>query len=186
MSGAGGEESGMRSILRAALAASLLAVPSIGKAQAATFLGYSTAVPKGWNSATPSSSMRLAQYAIPGAAGSTPVEVVVYFFGPGQGGDPAANMERWHSQFSNPDGSPVKEVVTHEKTTFPITFVEYRGTYARGMGAGSSAANALPNHLLMAAIAETPKGSLFVQCYGPIAAAEAQRAAFRAFVLGLK
>jgi hypothetical protein len=54
------------------------------------------------------------------------------------------------------------------------------------VGAGSSAADARPNHLLMAAIAETPKGSLFVQCYGPIAAAEAQRAAFRAFVLGLK
>lgn len=113
-----------------------------------------------------SSSMRLAQYTIAGAPGALPVEVVVYFFGvPGQGGDPAANLERWHSQFSSPDGTPVKEVVTHEKSAFPITFAEYRGTYARGVGAGSSAAEARPNHLLMAAIAETP-GSLFVRAMG--------------------
>jgi hypothetical protein len=179
----------MRRLLPALAAALVAAAPlaaPLAAQQPATFLGYTTTVPKGWTSATPSSSMRLAQYVIPGAAGSLPVEVVVYFFGPGQGGDPAANLERWHSQFSNPDGTPVKEVVTHEKTAFPITFAEYRGTYARGVGAGSSAADARPNHLLMAAIAETPKGSLFVQCYGPIAAAEAQRAAFRAFVLGLK
>lgn len=175
----------MRRLLPA-LAAVLLAAAPLAAQQPATFLGYATTVPKGWTSATPSSSMRLAQYVIPGAAGSLPVEVVVYFFGPGQGGDPAANMERWHSQFSNPDGSPVKEVVTHETTAFPITFAEYRGTYARGVGVGSSAAEARPHHLLLAAIAETPKGSLFVQCYGPIAATEAQRAAFRAFVLGLK
>lgn len=178
----------MRRLLPALAAALVAAAPLAPAAaqQPATFLGYTTTVPTGWSSATPSSSMRLAQYVIPGAPGSVPVEVVVYFFGPGQGGDPAANMERWHSQFSNPDGSPVQEVVTHERTTFPITFVEYRGTYARGVGTGSSAADARPNHLLLAAIAETPKGSLFVQCFGPVAATEAQRAAFRAFVLGLK
>lgn len=173
-------------IAAAALLVAMSGTPSLGTAQAATFLGYSTTVPAGWTSAPVNSSMRLAQYTVPGAPGTTPVEVVVYFFGPGQGGDPAANLERWHSQFSNPDGSPVREIVTHEKTAFPITFAEYRGTYARGTGAGSSAADARPNHLLLAAIAETPKGTLFVQCFGPIAATEAQRAAFRTFVLGLK
>jgi hypothetical protein len=177
---------GVMRFVGTSLTVASLAVASAGHAQSATFLGYSTTVSKAWASATPSSSMRLAQYTIAGAPGTLPVEVVVYFFGPGQGGDPAANLERWHSQFSNPDGTPVKEVVTHEKSAFPITFAEYRGTYARGVGAGSSAADARPNHLLMAAIAETPKGSLFVQCYGPAAATEAQRAAFRAFVLGLK
>jgi hypothetical protein len=174
----------MRPIV-ATFVSTLLATTPV-MAQSATFLGYTTQVPKAWTSATPSSSMRLAQYTVPGAAGALPVEVVVYFFGPGQGGDPAANMERWHSQFSNPDGSPVKEVVTQDKRAFPVTFVEYRGTYARGVGVGSSAADARPNHLLLAAIIETPKGSLFVQCYGPVAAADAQRAAFREFVLGLK
>jgi hypothetical protein len=168
------------------LAAAVVAAAPLAAQQPATFLGYTTTVPAAWTSTTPSSSMRLAQYVVPAANGAAPVETVVYFFGPGQGGDPAANLERWHSQFSNPDGSPVKEVVTHETTAFPITFAEYRGTYARGVGAGSSAADARPDHLLLAAIIETPKGSLFVQTYGPIAAAEAQRAAFRAFVMGLK
>jgi hypothetical protein len=77
--------------------------------------------------------------------------------------------------------------VTIDRTgAFPITYAEFRGTYARGTGAGSSADAARPNHLLLAAIIETPKGSLFVQCYGPVAATEAQRAAFEAFVKGLK
>jgi hypothetical protein len=33
-------------------------------------------------------------------------ECVVFYFGPGQGGDPQANAERWASQFVNADGTP--------------------------------------------------------------------------------
>jgi hypothetical protein len=177
-------------VVAVAVGASFMAAPLASApllAQSATFLGYTTSVPAGWSSATPSSSMRLAEYRVAGAAGAMPVEVVVYFFGPGQGGDPQANIDRWQSQFSNPDGSPVQAKITLDKRgPFPITFSEFRGTYARGVGAGSSADAARPNHLLLAAIVETPKGMLFVQCYGPIAAAEGQRAAFEGFVKGLK
>lgn len=179
----------MRRLLPALAAALLAAAPltSAAAQQPATFLGYTTTVPKSWVSTTPSSNMRLAQYTIPGAPGSIPVEVVVYFFGPGQGGDGPTNIERWRSQFSNPDGSPVTPVVTKAQSgNFLVWFAELRGTYARGVGAGSSAAEARPNHMLLAAIIETPKGTLFVQEYGPAAATEAQRDLFRAFVMGLK
>jgi hypothetical protein len=153
----------------------------------ATFLGYHTTVPRAWTSATPSSSMRLAEYRVPGAAGALPVEVVVYFFGPGQGGPPDANIERWHSQFSNPDGTPVKALVRRDSAgKLPVTFAEFTGTYARGVGTGSSADAARPGHTLLAAIVETPRGTLFVQCYGPSAAVTAQRAAYEAFVKGLR
>ena len=47
--------------------------------------------------------MRFAQYTVPGDAG--PAECVVYYFGPGQGGDPTANAVRWARQFKQPDGS---------------------------------------------------------------------------------
>jgi len=154
-----------------------------------SLLGYSAAVPKGWTSRTPSSSMRLAEFvaATPASTTSPGAEVIVYFFGPSQGGSVEANLARWKAQFSSPTGEAVKEVVTTEtKGTFPLTIAEYRGTYARGIGAGSGADAARPNHALIAVVAETPKGTLFFQLFGPVASVEAQRAAYLAFVRGLR
>lgn len=158
-------------------------VPASGTT--ATFLEYQTVVPATWTARTPASSMRLAEYATPAAAGGM-AEVVVYYFGKGQGGSVDANLERWKSQFSNPTGEPVQEKRTQLTTPFPITIAEYRGTYARGMGTGSAPEDARPNNLLIAVVAETPRGTLFFQCFGPIAAVEAQREAYIAFVKGLK
>lgn len=156
-------------------------------AAAGTFLGYRTTVPAAWAYATPSSTMRLAEYRIPTAGAATPVEIVVYFFGPGQGGSPQANLDRWKSQFSNPAGGPVAEVVRHDTTgAFPLTIAEYSGTYARGTGAGSSPDAARPGHTLIAVVAETPRGTLFFQCFGPSAAVATHRAAYLQFVRGLR
>ena len=128
--------------------------------------------------------MRLAEYSI-GSAATGNAQVVVYFFGQGQGGAVAPNLARWKAQFSNPDGSPVEEIVMQETAgAFPITFAEYRGTYARGVGTGNTA-NAQPNQTLVAGIAETPRGTLFIQLFGPSAAVAASRADFLAFVKGL-
>ena len=151
----------------------------------ATFLEYKTTVPSGWTPRAPSSSMRLAEYTTPTLDGGT-AEVVVYYFGKGQGGSVEANLERWKSQFTNPAGGPVPEKVTHPVSAIPMTIAEYRGTYARGVGTGSDASAARPNHLLIAVVAETPRGTLFFQCFGPIAAVEAQRAAYLEFAQGLK
>jgi mannitol-specific phosphotransferase system IIBC component len=58
---------------------------------------------------------------------------------------------------------------------------EYRGTYARGVGAGDDAA-AKPGQSLIAVIAETPKGTIFFQLFGSTANVTAQRAALVTFV----
>lgn len=165
----------------------MLVTPVVSSQAQATFLDYRTTVPTGWVAATPSSTMRLAEYRVPASGGAIPVEVVVYFFGPGQGGPPQANLDRWKSQFSNPAGGPVAETVRHETTgAFPLTIAEYSGTYARGMGAGSSAEAARPGHTLIAVVVETPRGTLFVQCFGPAAAVAAQKTAYLQFVRGLR
>lgn len=122
-------------------------------------LDYHATVPAKWTSRKPSSTMRLAEY-VAGAPGGA--EVIVYFFGASQGGTPAASLDRWKSQFSNPSGGAVFENVTHETSPVgALTVAEYRGTYARGVGMGSAPASALPNHTLLAVVAETPKGTLF-------------------------
>jgi hypothetical protein len=161
----------------------LFGVASSAMAQSATvsLLDYRTTVPKGWNSRPPSSSARLAEYTAEGG-----VEVVVYFFGKGQGGNVQANLTRWKGQFSTPDGSAVPETITRDSTgLFPLTFAEYHGTYRRGVGAGS-ADSVRTGQALLAAIAETPRGTMFVQMFGPSTQVVAQRDAFMKFVRGLK
>lgn len=176
----------LRPALFLALCASLSAAPLARAQTTVSLLEYKTAVPAGWVSRAPASAMRLAEYTIAAPDGGTGAEVVVYFFGKGQGGDVAANLARWKAQFSTPDGSPVPETITRDSTgAFPITFAEYRGTYARGIGAGSTE-NAKPGQTLLAGIAETPRGTMFVQLFGPTARVTAERDNLMKFVRGLK
>jgi hypothetical protein len=156
------------------------------QAPAVSLLGYHATVPAGWTPRASASSMRLAEFVAPGPDSLSRAEVVVYFFGAGQGGDVAANLARWKAQFSNPDGSPVFEAVTRDSSgAFPVTFAEYRGTYARGVGAGSPE-TARSDQTLVAAVAETPRGTMFIQLFGPSARVAAERSAFTRFVSGLK
>jgi proline iminopeptidase len=151
-----------------------------------TLLDYHATVPAGWVTVTATSSMRLAQYTIPVRSDSVTAEAVVYFFGKGQGGNVEANLARWKGQFSNPDGSAVHEKVERDSSgAFPIAIAEYRGTYARGIGAGD-AANAKSGQSLVAVIAETPRGTLFFQLFGPTDAVTRQRAALAGFVRSMK
>ena len=151
-----------------------------------SLLGYHTTVPLHWEARGPSSAMRLAEFTVP-ADGDARAEVVVYFFGKAQGGTVASNLARWKAQFSMPDGSPVYERTQADSAAagFPVTFAEYRGTYARGIGAGN-AATAKAGQALLAGIAETPRGTLFIQLFGDSSVVATQRAPFHAFVKGLR
>lgn len=179
----------VRNGLRLAAFAVLLAgvLPAVSTAQGTvTLLEYQATVPAGWTTAPASSSMRLAQFTISAPDGSPGAEVVVYYFGKGQGGNVEANLQRWKGQFSMPDGSAAYENVTRDSTgAFPVTVAEYRGTYARGIGAGDAAA-AKAGQSLIAAIAETPHGTLFFQLFGATAAVTPQRDVLLRFVKSLK
>jgi hypothetical protein len=150
-----------------------------------SLLDYATTIPATWTETKSTSSMRLAQFTLPTAAG-TSAEVIVYYFGPGQGGSVDANVARWRGQFSPSNGKPVYERVAPESGgRFPITVAEFRGTYARGMGTGNASA-AKADQTLIALIAETPSGPLFFQLIGDVAAATPHRAALLAAVRALK
>ena len=174
-------------ITAAALYATMLA-PATAGAQGAelTLLGYHAKAPAAWVAETPSSSFRLAQFAVPGPDSTDDAEVVVYFFGPNQGGTPDANMARWREQFSTADGPPLRESVRRDSSgAFPITIAEYQGTYRRGVGMGSPD-SVRANQALVAAIAETPRGTMFLQLFGPDSVVAGARGAFLRFVKELK
>ena len=173
-----------RSLLAAATL-TLLTTPLAAQSRDVTLLDYHAPVPPSWTSRTPSSSSRLAEYVMtPTAAGTA--EVVVFFFGPQQKANVDANLARWRSQFSNPDSSPVSEYVMRDSSgAFPITFAQYRGTYRRGIGAGS-VDSVKTGQGLVATIVETPKGVLVIQLFGTMARVDAEKDTFTRFVKAIK
>lgn len=148
------------------------------------FLGVYSSVPGDWEVLTPSGNMRAAQMKLPGPGFA---EVVVYYFGPGVGGSVEANIARWQGQFLSPNGDPVQPDVSGLDTQggYPATWVELRGSYARGVGTGPVGAFK-PNQTLIAAIVQIPKGNVYIQLYGDDLVVDVQRTAFRDFVRGLR
>ncbi len=159
---------------------------SAAQAATATLLDYRTTVPANWTPRPAASTMRLAEYVIRARGTTDSAEVIVYFFGKGQGGSVESNIARWKDQFSTPDGSPVPQTITRDSSGgFPITFAEFRGTYARAVGPGPGD-KPQTGQTLIAGIAETPRGTLFIQLFGPSARVAGERDAFTRFVKGLK
>ena len=142
--------------------------------------------PAGWAEETPTSSMRRAQYRIPGPGGLG--ELAVFYFGPGQGGDAKANAARWAAQFQGPDGAPVGDAAKIREVKIgdiPVTLVEVAGTYVGGMGSGPSGREK-PNYMLLGAIARGPDANWFFRATGPRATLEAQRGAFDDLIRSIK
>lgn len=153
---------------------------------AVRLLDLQSVVTADWEKEQPTSTMRLLQYRVAGRGGAGSASFIVYYFGPGQGGSNAANIERWQSQFTTADGGPVEPVITTSKAgDLPVTLVELRGNYARSLGMGQRV-DPQPDQILLAGIVETPKGNLFAQLHGPTATVAPARAAFEAFLAGLK
>jgi hypothetical protein len=144
-------------------------------------------VPAGWVSEPPASSMRRAQYKVPGTAGDG--ECVVFYFGPGQGGDPMSNAQRWAEQFSSADGSPAAgnmKTSEIEVGGFKVFIVEVAGTYNGGMTMTMAPATPKPGYRLLGAVAPGPDANWYFKFTGPDATVNAQRGAFESMVKSLK
>ena len=140
--------------------------------------------PDGWISEQPSSSMRVAQYKLPGDAGDA--GLVVYYFGPGQGGSVDANLERWIGQMQQSDGSSSRAKAKTETTTvngMNTTLLDVTGTFSAGdMTGGGGSGQAIPNARMRAAVIETPKGAYYVKLVGPEKTVERWDAGYMAFI----
>lgn len=127
--------------------------------------------PEAWIAETPHNSMRHAQYRLPGEGEGQDGELVVFFFGPGQGGDNKANIERWMGQFTKPDGSPLTEddvkLSKDPSNKLPITTIEFAGTYNVPVMRGGPPPATHENYRLIAGIIEVGKDRWFVKATGP-------------------
>ncbi|MGE3839948.1 MAG: hypothetical protein AB7I50_00025 [Vicinamibacterales bacterium] len=125
--------------------------------------------PTGWTAQPPSSSMRHAQWLLPKAAGEPEdATAVIFFFGQGEGGSVADNLDRWASQMVQTGGKP-GTAQQAKTTTFSVggvkvTTLDLSGAYAGGMGSGQAASAGRSR--MKAAVVETSAGNYFVRVLG--------------------
>ena len=150
----------------------------------------SYSIPAGWQSEKPKSSMRKAQYRIPGFEGADDAEMNVFVF-PGTGGTVQANIDRWISQFKQPDGSDSKEkakLINITVNNMSVTKMYVTGTYLKSsspmMMGGSK--EELPEYAMLAAIVETKRDPWFFKMTGPQKTIDSWQHEFDKFVNSFK
>jgi hypothetical protein len=152
--------------------------------EAGTALAFAT--PNGWIAVTPSSSMRKAQYQVPKTEGDREdAECVVYYFGTSGGGGIDANLDRWVSQFEQPNGGDsrsVLKVYDRRVAGMDVTEVELSGTYVAETAPGSGVHLNKPGFAMRGAIIESDHGAYYAKLVGPAATVANQAAAFRGLV----
>ena len=155
---------------------------------AAQAAGLAFTAPKAWQSRAASSTMRVAEFVVPRAAGDPEdAEVIIYFFG-GTGGSVEANVDRWVGQIQQTDGSASKDKATRGTQTvngLKVSTVDVSGTYIAEVRPGATERHNKPGFRLRAAVVETPRGPYFIKMTGPaktVAAADADYAALVASV----
>ncbi|MCP4201290.1 MAG: hypothetical protein GY769_05075 [bacterium] len=141
--------------------------------------GLTWDAPESWAAETPANTMRRAQFRVPGPGGDG--ECVVFYFGPGQGGDAMGNAVRWANQFTQPDGSASTERMKTEQVTvgaIEVLRVEVSGTYQSGGPMMGQAGQSLPGYMLLGAVAEGADANWFFKFTGPRDTVEANRSSF--------
>jgi hypothetical protein len=166
-----------------AFASSLLVLASL---HAAT-LKFDT--PQGWVTKAPGSSMRVAEFTLPKVAGDAEDAALAIFFFGGQGGNVQANLDRWISQMTQPDGRASKDLAKTTKLSprgLPITLVDLSGTYVAEVSPGSTERFNKPGFRLRAAVVETKEGPYFVKLTGPERTVARWDDAFMGFLKSLR
>ena len=149
--------------------------------------GLTFTAPANWKPRAPASTMRVAEFVVPRAAGDTEdADVIIYFFG-GTGGSVDANVQRWVGQFEHPKNSPADgNRKTFGVGNLKVTTVDVSGTYIAEVRPGSTERHNKPNYRMRAAVVETPKGPYFVKFTGPAATVAAGMPAFEQFLESLR
>ena len=149
--------------------------------------GVQWTAPPSWK-AEGARPMRAATYTITPVAGDQGVaECVVNYFGPGQGGDVGANVERWRGQVLGADGKPAAAKIDKRTVRgIPITMIDSTGSYT-GMGGPMVASpKPVPGYRLLGAIAEAPGGNVFFKLTGPAKTIAAQQKNFEQLIASIQ
>lgn len=140
--------------------------------------------PADWRSVPPPSTMRKAQFVLPRADGDDlDGELIVYYFGPGEGGGVRDNLERWKGMFSGPDGGKVPDDAVREESFeangLKVTLLDITGRYAPAPMSGAAETAPRDKFRMFAAVVQTSGGPWFFKAVGPQATMERHRAGLK-------
>lgn len=144
-----------------------------GKATVVKLGGVESRAPASWHEEKPTNSMRLYQFRLsPIDDDKDNAEVVVFYFGEGQGGSVADNLKRWKGSFVPPEGKTIDEVAKVQKMKvgdIPVTYLDIHGTYSFRFPPFSPNAKTTlrPNFRMLGVIFEGKKGPYFIRMVGP-------------------
>jgi hypothetical protein len=176
------QEPNMRLFVAGPVVLLLAAIVSPVRAESAA--GIRWIAPAGWKTEA-ARPMRAATYSIPSTGG--PAECVVNYFGPGQGGTVAANVERWTNQVLGADGKPAAaKVTTRTVRGVRITVVDSSGAYTGMGGPMVSKPKPVAGYRLLGAIAEGPQGNVFFKLTGPTRTIATQQDAFERLLASIE
>jgi hypothetical protein len=160
----------LRTVTILALALAIPVAADTGRTESAS-LRYT--VPTSWTRVPAPSDVRAAQYAIPHASGDTEDgELILFFFGPGQGGSTDENLTRWYGQFTQPDGKASRDAAVLTIRTVKglrVTAVDLAGTYVGAQMPGAQKSAPKAGYRMLGAIIEGPGGPWFFKAVGPAA-----------------
>lgn len=151
--------------------------------------GLRYSVPMAWTRVPAPSDMRAAQFTIPAEGGGDAGELVLFFFGAGQGGGVEQNLQRWYGQFQQPDGKPSSEAAVVTIRTInglKVTAVDLSGTYSGMSARGGAPAAAKPDYRMLAAVVEGEGGPWFFRATGPSKLMAAAKPAFDAMLASVE
>lgn len=141
--------------------------------------------PEGWKRETPTSAMRKLQYTLPRAGGDAEdASLVVFYFGPGQGGGIQANLDRWASQFEQPGGgasTDAMQVTTRKAGEFAVTDAALSGVYVAETTPGSGVRLRKEGWRMLASILESGQNAWYVKLVGPAATIAHWEPSYRRF-----
>ncbi len=136
-----------------------------------TMDGMKSTAPKGWKDVASTSAMRFKQFTIPKAPGDAyDAELVIFFFGPGQGGGVDQNVARWKTMFKPPEGKTAEQASKVDSTKYgsiKATVLDIHGTYLFKPVPMAPESEPRAGHRMLAAVLETPHGPYFLRFVGP-------------------
>src|SRR5215213_8246077 len=138
-------------ILTVLMLLALVCMPGLTTRAASQKSSLKFTIPAGWVEEERTSSMRVAQYRLPKAQSDTEdASLILYYFGQGQGGSTAANIDRWVGQLKQADGSAAgAKQESFEANGLKVTTVDVSGTYVAETAPGSGAFHNKPAYRLL-------------------------------------
>jgi hypothetical protein len=141
---------------------------------------FSFVRPTAWEWVPATSAMRKAELKVESKDKKEKAEVIFFHFGESNGGGTQANVDRWLGQFKEPREKLNAKVEAAKIGSRPVTFVQAEGTYMSGMPMGPKTPQ--PNAMLVGAILESDKGSVFVRMTGPAALVKEAQGEFKKMI----